>query len=298
MTSSAAGQPETRVLFVSGFHRSGTTLAATAVTAATGGTTLTVGHLADRIPSVAAFLAATRDAPADRGVDRVTVTAATPEEYGWLLYQAAGRRALSERDVRGGILRELVAAIGGAGPVVLKNPWDTGREDRLLRSVDNSSVLLVRRNLAAIEASLRRALLRYVGSNAYLRALRSDDRGVRMTLRTLANPIGSRAILFVSRWVLRCKVVRLAGRVGGLPADRVAFVSYDELTDDPAAGAAWAAHLLPAANLAAAFGTWVFVDAGAPRPGGWLVRALDARWARAWERARAAQVAAGVLPPP
>jgi hypothetical protein len=39
-----------RVIFVNGFNRSGTTLVTAAVTEATGGTTLTVGHLARHLP--------------------------------------------------------------------------------------------------------------------------------------------------------------------------------------------------------------------------------------------------------
>jgi hypothetical protein len=44
------------LLFVNGFHRSGTTVLTSAVTEATGGVTTTVGVLARHIPALAGFL--------------------------------------------------------------------------------------------------------------------------------------------------------------------------------------------------------------------------------------------------
>jgi hypothetical protein len=282
------------VLFISGFHRSGTTLVATAATAAVRGTTLTVGDLAEHIASLATFLAETRDTPVDRGVDRLPVTPDTPEEYGWLLYHRSGRHALREEDLSAGVLRDLAAGLGPE-PVVLKNPWDTGHEDLLLRSVPDAAVLVVRRSVAAIVDSSRRALLRTATSDSYLRALMGDDRNVRTVLGALGQPGWRRVVLFLSRWRLRLGVLRLAVRAGRLPPAKVAYLSYEELTDRPAAGAAWAAHLLDPAELAAGFATRVFPDAGGARRGALVDRALDACWERSWRRARQAQVAAGVL---
>jgi hypothetical protein len=300
----AANEPPTglqtpQVLFISGFHRSGTTLVASAATAATGGITLTVGHLADRMPSLGTLLRTPRSTPVDRGVDRLAVTADTPEEYGWLLYQAKGRHALRREDVHSGFLRTLVDDIAGprTSRVVLKSPWDTGAESLLLEAVPDSRVLLVRRGVAAIEDSSRRALLRFVTSDEYLRALMADDRNVRTLLGALAQPRWRRVVLLLSRWRFRLGVLRLAAAVARLPPERVAFVSYEELRADPAAGAAWAAHLLDPTGLADAFTATAFVDSGGARRGGWVTRALDAYWARAWRRARAAQVAAGILTP-
>jgi hypothetical protein len=283
-----------KVMFVSGFHRSGTTVVATAATAALRGRTLTAGDLAGHIPTLAAFLTETREAPADRGADRLPVTRDTPEEYGWLLYHASGRHALHRDDVRDGVLPNLAAGLGD-GPIVLKNPWDAGHEALMLRAVPDGSILLVRRGVAAIADSSGRALLRFVGSDRYLRALMGDDRNVNTALGALAQPGWRRLILFWSRWRLRLGVLKLAARARRLPPDRVAYVSYDELSHDPAAGAAWAAHLIDPAELARAFGEHAFPDAPPDRPGGRLDRALDAYWARAWERARQRQVRTGVL---
>lgn len=62
-----------RVVFVTGFNRSGTTLVTSAVTDATGGTTLTAGHLARHIPTLDRFLATAKKKgiTPDRGVDRL-----------------------------------------------------------------------------------------------------------------------------------------------------------------------------------------------------------------------------------
>jgi hypothetical protein len=284
-------EPGPIVLFVNGFHRSGTTLATTAATVAAGGVTLTVGHLARRIPSLDRFLGAPHEVPPDRGVDRLPVTESTAEEYGWLLYHATGRRYFRNEDA--GILRDVVselAAESGASVVVLKNPWDTGRERLLLDQLPTARVLLVRRAVADIEDSSRRALLRFLESDGYLRALMADDAGVRKLLAALANPWQRRLMLFAARWSLRIGAIRLARSAVRLPPDRVAYVCYEELRDDPATAAGWAAHLLDPAAFARAYTELVFPDCGPARRGGWTTRAIDAYWARAWRRARAAQV--------
>jgi hypothetical protein len=71
-----------RVFFVTGVNRSGTTLVTSAVTEATGGATLTAGHLARHIPTLDRFLATAkkRGVTPDRGVDRLPVSESTPEE--------------------------------------------------------------------------------------------------------------------------------------------------------------------------------------------------------------------------
>src|SRR5258708_11561729 len=81
-----------RVLFITGFNRSGTTLVTSAVTQAAPARTLTVGDLARHMPSVQRFLAAAskHGTIRDRGVDRLPVSESTPEEYGWLLNAVTG----------------------------------------------------------------------------------------------------------------------------------------------------------------------------------------------------------------
>ena len=83
-----------RLLFINGFHRSGTTVVTSAVTDAAGGVTTTVGSLAPHIPTLDAFLNSLESGAADRGADRLKVTPDSPEEYGFLLRAVTGRQAL------------------------------------------------------------------------------------------------------------------------------------------------------------------------------------------------------------
>ena len=145
-----------RVIFITGFNRSGTTLVTTAVTEAARATTLTVGDLARHLPSIDRFLTAARKRATvpDRGVDRLPVNESTPEEYGWLLHAATGEYTFGATAADSGTLRTLVDELANdsdAPVVVLKNPWDTGHEQLLLDHFPDSGALLVRRRLSAIE---------------------------------------------------------------------------------------------------------------------------------------------------
>ena len=99
------------------------------------------------------------------------------------------------------------------------------------------------------------------------------------------------------RWRTRVKVVRLAHRASRLPMDRIAFLSYDELRQDPQAATRWAAHLLDAEALV------LSPRAARPAPSspaqGELAAGTAHRLysARAWRRAREAQIRAGLLGP-
>ena len=293
--------PSATVLFVNGFHRSGTTLLATAATEATGGVTLTVGYLARHLPALRYFLRVERrnNRTPDRGVDNLPVTDSTPEEYGWLLRRLTGRSALSAHAIRAGILSRLVgelAADSGASVVVLKNPPDTGRERLLLQHLPGSRVLLVRRGLAAIEASLGRAVSRSAQSSGYPYALVGSPRDAG-PFRLQLWPAGRWVALRLMRWRTRVKVVRLAHSAARLPMDRIAFLSYDELRQDPVAATRWAAHLLDPVALSRSLAALALPDGCRRYRGSWLVRLIDRYWARAWRRARDAQVRAGLLRP-
>ncbi len=291
------------VLFITGFNRSGTTLVTSAVAEASGAATLTVGDLARHMPSVNRFLTSARKqatAP-DRGVDRLPVSESTPEEYGWLLQAATGEPAFGAQARESGVLRDLVdelAAGTQAGLVVLKNPWDTGHEQLLLDAFDGSQVLLVRRQLGAIEDSVQRAFARMATSNRYLRALISDRRRAAQTLGTILDPKARQQLVSDTSRKIRRDVLRLARGAGRLPLDRVAFLSYDELREDPAAGAAWAGHLLDPQALGKAVAALAFSEYNRGSRGSLAVKLIDWYWARAWRRARAKQVMGGVLPRP
>lgn len=292
-----------RVIFVNGFNRSGTTLVTAAVTDATNASTLTVGDLARHLPSVDKFLAVARkrSTTPDRGVDRLPVTESTPEEYGWLLHARTGEFAFGEQAAESDVLRVLVDELASDSTdavVVLKNPWDTGRERLLLDHLDGSQVLLVRRRLGAIEESVARAWERLATSTGYLRALMSDRRRAAELVARLLNPESRQEMVRDARRKTRRDALRLARGVSKLPLDRVAFLSYDELREDPQAGAAWAGHLVDPVALGKAVAAHTFPEYNRASRDGWVARAIDRYWARAWRRARTRQLNAGILPRP
>lgn len=292
-----------RVLFITGFNRSGTTLVTSAATKAANAETLTVGDLARHMPSVDRFLTSARKQATvpDRGVDRLPVSESTPEEYGWLLNATTGDFAFGAKASESGVLRDLVdelASDSEAGVVVLKNPWDTGQERLLLDAFDGSAVLLVRRQLGAIEDSVARAWERMATSNRYLRALIGDRRQAAQTLGMILDPKARERMVSDTRQKTRRDAMRLARGVARLPLDRVAFLSYDELRKDPVAGAAWAAHLLDPQAFGQAVAALTFPEYNSVSSGSLVTRAIDLRWALAWRRVRAKQVRAGIVRPP
>jgi hypothetical protein len=288
-----------RVLFITGFNRSGTTLLTSAVTQAAQARTLTIGDLARHMPSVQRFLSAAsnRVTVTDRGVDRLPASESTPEEYGWLLNTVTGAFAFSAEAAQDGVLHSLVDELADTpdATVVLKNPADTGRERLLLDSFAGSRVLLLRRNISAIEDSQRRAFDRMATSNRYLRALFGDSRRRAEALGAILDPGARQRMVSKTRRTTRRRAVRLARSVSKLPLDRVAFLSYDELRVDPAAGASWAAHIVDPSALAEAVAAQTFPEYNKASARSMTARVTDWYWARAWRRARARQRRAGIL---
>jgi sulfotransferase family protein len=291
-----------RVLFITGFNRSGTTLVTAAVTQAERASTLTVGDLARHMPSVRRFLASTskHGTVTDRGVDRLPVGASTPEEYGWLLNAVTGDFAFGTRPGQADLLRSLADELAGAPDttVVLKNPWDTGREQLLLEAFAGSRVLLLRRDLSAIEDSQRRAWDRMATSYRYVRALVGDTPRRAEMLASILDPAQRRRTVRDSRRKMRRDALRLARGAARLPLDRVAFLSYDELRADPPAGASWAAHLIDPGAVGDAIAAHTFPEYNRAAARSVTARVIDWYWARAWRRARARQVKAGILAVP
>jgi Sulfotransferase family len=292
-----AGPTQPRLLFINGFHRSGTTVMTSAVTGAVGGVTTTVGVLARHIPTLDAFLETLSAGSVDRGADRLQVTPQTAEEYGFLLQHHTGKQALYGHPDGLQLLREHLAELAAEAPqatVVLKNPWEVGHEAQMLDDFPDARIIILRRRLADIERSVDKALLR-ASSSAYSRALEGNSEHYHRLQRLLASRWKRPVLLWVLRLVTRRRAWRLADSVRELPLDRVAFLSYDELRADPNAGAAWAAHLLDPQALAEAFTKHAFAERDAPAPSSTVHRALDRRWKRAWDEMRAAQVRAGIV---
>lgn len=260
---------------------------------------MTVGDLATYLPTVNHLLdriAADPTKVIDRGIDRQRVSASLGDEYGWYLWPRTGGRF--RRSMRG----EMTSLIRDAGrrawPVILKNPWDTGRETRLLRSFPTAKVVIMRRRLGAIQASWEQGLKRFAKSPDYLLAMTGNDLRIRLFLRALKWPVPRSVLLTVLRWDETARLARLLMTVRSLPVERVAFLSYDELKDDPEAAAAWAGHIVEPALLAAAFAESVDLRSSVREPRqGAIPTLLDRMWERAWTRAREAQVRAGILGP-
>ena len=286
-----------RVIFVNGLHRSGTTVTAAAVTDALAATTTTVGVLARHIPPLQTFLESSSVGGADRGVDRLQITAQTPEEYGFLLHYRTRARAIYAHPDGVTLLRTHIAELAAEAPdtvVVLKNPWDLGHEAQILKDFPDAAIIVLRRRLADVEASVANALLR-ARSSDYATALEADEQGHRRYQRHFGSRWRRPLQLLAYRLMLWRKVNRLADGVGRLPLDRVALLSYDELRADPEAGAAWAAHLLDPHALANAFRQHLFAERGVHTSASVVQRALDSRWRGSWATARQAQVRAGII---
>lgn len=288
-----------RVLFVNGFNRSGTTLVTSALTQAAQAKTLTVGDLARHMPSVRRFLTVSskQGTVIDRGVDRLPANESTPEEYCWLLNEATGEFTFGAKAAEAGVLDSLVDELAGHqdATVVLKNPWDTGRERLLLDHFTDSRILLVRRDLSAIEDSRSRALNRMATSSKYVRSLIGNPHSRAEMLGAILDPQARQRLMRDFRRRVRKTAVRLARDAPKLPLDRVAFLSYDELRADPVAGASWAAHIIDPRALGEAVAALTFPEYNRPGSQSMTTRVIDWYWARAWRRARARQVKAGIL---
>ena len=291
-----------RVLFITGFNRSGTTLVTSAVTQAARARTLTVGDLARHMPSMQRLLAAAsrHGTVTDRGVDRLEISESTPEEYGWLLNAVTGEMTFGGQAAQAGVLHSLIDELAGTGDatVVLKNPRDTGQERLLLDHVAGSRVLLVRRDLSAIEDSQRRAWDRMATSNRYARALIGDPHRRAEFLGAILDPQARQRVVRDERRRMRRTAVRLARSASKLPLDRVAFLSYDELRADPFAGASWAAHILDPSAFGEAIAALTFPEYNRAGTRSVTSRMIDWYWARAWRQARARQVRTGILAGP
>jgi hypothetical protein len=301
MPSSQPRGPAPPIIFVNGLHRSGTTVVAEAATEASDGVTVTAGMIAESNPYLRELLDAAANGEAvDRGVDARQLSGDLPEEYGWLL-RDVGR--VPAPNVRPRTIPTLVAIIErlaaqeGVRAVVLKNPWDFGREQTLLDLYPNAYVLLLRRSMPAVTASRRRALRRYGSSDAYLSALTRHAPGVRVMVSAMRRKRGRAMILWSAGWGARLRVLVFLARARALPLDRVAFLSFDELQAGDA-GADWAAHILDPErfNQALRARLWRTEAPTSAKPPLADVL-LDRLWERIWERRRAAQAALGVTPP-
>ena len=282
------------ICFITGFHRSGTTVLTEAVASAVPAPMLTVGDLAQYTPALAELLDSLRSraVPLDRGVDGRPVSPSMPEEYCVYLASRGRRRKLrygsgAKADLQA--LADTVAERGASRSAVMKNPWDTANEARLLRDFPRASVVIVRRALPEIEASQRAAFARERDSSEYMGTLLPGEFLERLWQLVHRGRLLPRLVNSISVWQLRLRALRLASQVQRLPPDRTALLSYDEFKTDPGAAAQWASHLLDPDVLAEEFAARCVPFGAEHRPAhvSRVAAAIDRYWARSWERARA-----------
>jgi hypothetical protein len=158
-------------------------------------------------------------------------------------------------------------------------------------------VIVVRRDLAGIHQSSERALKRALDHLTYGRALTGDNRWIRFAIRIHKNRAGFWLFSAIGRWNLRVRVLGMLRAASRLPLDRVAFLSYDEMVADPELGAHWAAHILDSDKLGKEFRRSHSLPLSPKKGSSRIDRLLDRHWTKLWERSRAAQVRAEILPP-
>lgn len=283
-----------RICFITGFHRSGTTVLTEAVASAVPAPMLTVGDLAQFMPALAELLDSlqSRSVPVDRGVDGRPVSSTMPEEYCvYLASRGRGRKlrygSRAKADLQA--LADAVAAREDSRAAVMKNPWDTANEARLLKDFPHASVVIVRRALPEIEASQRAAFARERNSDEYMGTLLPGEFVKRIWQFAHRGRLLPRLINAISVWRLRLRTLRLASQVHRLPHDRTALLSYDEFKTDARAAAQWASHLLDPDVLAEEFAARCapFGAEHQPAQVSRVVAAIDRYWERSWERTRA-----------
>jgi hypothetical protein len=287
-----------QITFVTGFQRSGTTVLTEAIAQAVPAPCLTVGDLAQYAPAVAELLASLdeRTTPLDRGVDARPLEAGMAEEYNaFLAWRSGLPRSRYGSWARGDLqmLADAVAARGESSGAVMKNPWDTTNEALLLKDFPGSAVVVIRRPLPEIEASMRATWARQAPRHEYRAAGLAELPGGKVLDRMYDFVTGGprrRAVIgWFTVWQRRVSVLRLARQVRRLPPARTALLSYDEFKADPRTAAHWAAHLLDADVLAAEFvsrsGNFGAVKPGVK--GSRIAAAIDRHWERSWQRARA-----------
>ena len=148
----------TSIYFVTGLHRSGTTVVSEAIADAVSGSMITVSDLAKHIPRLDELVSnmdVSGTTPNQNGNGR-EISQSTPTEYGWYLYSVSGQRSFGFKRKFHSQLTDLMNEVmrrAGSDGIVLKNPWDTGNEATLLSEYADARSIVIRRSLQAIEAS-------------------------------------------------------------------------------------------------------------------------------------------------
>jgi hypothetical protein len=294
-THPSVSMAATRIYFLSGAFRSGTTVITEALAEALGAPVLTLGDLGRYIPPLATFLARLDVEPlmVDRGVDDRLVSPDFIAEYCWFLLARSRPRRFTFRPSDSNALCALATAVAtrnGDCRVVMKNTWDVGSELSLLQAFPACSVVLIRRRLPSIEASIRQAFRRHRADYDYTLSLFGSSLLGPIWVWCLQHRVTLRAVTVLAIWRTRLRILRAACLLRRLPLRRVALISYDELVSDAAQGAALASGLVDAGALARAFkGRYRSTGEHDATRGSLVARTVDLYWERCWLHARARQ---------
>ncbi len=251
-----------RPIFIMGLHRSGTTFLYDCVARCFPVAQLSLYHLfyyqrlltnfrdgleardRDRLNRCFASLGIK-----DRNIDSVPVNADEVEEYGFLLRQHSGRFDIAESNVE--LFREmcqkLLAVQPGSQGILLKNPWDTGNAERILRHFPDARFIYITREPISVLNSMLNALLTYLnGPQYYLELLlgRGKSRrgyragyavwwGLRQFRRIVGESVVSRLFRPALARQLASQVARYRREVEALPGDRALEIDYQRLIADP-----------------------------------------------------------------
>jgi hypothetical protein len=173
-------------VFITGLHRSGTTLLYSLLQATQRVNGVTVYHVLRYRQILARHLAGETDRAKaeladqfraagvlDRVIDGVRVSPDMPEEYGFVIAEPGPPRLRPANLDRFADLCRKVQFTGGAGrPLVVKNPWDFGRSRFIKQHYPRSKFLFLHRDPPRIlNSQLHAARTMLAARNAYLAML-------------------------------------------------------------------------------------------------------------------------------
>lgn len=251
-----------RPIFIMGLHRSGTTFLYDTVAKSFPLAHLSLYHLLyfDRLLSNKQNGTEQRDKVllntyfseqgiSDRNIDGTHIDADAVEEYGFLLRKKTGTFKLndSNTDLFENICRKLLAVQTDKKAVLLKNPWDTGNAQRILKHYPEARFIYISREPIAVLNSMLNALLAYIeGPQDYLEILLDNGKGrsayragylAWMVLRGARKVLGRNISARLVRGLLAKDVARqitvYRKEIAGLPSNRAVEIDYTSLVADP-----------------------------------------------------------------
>lgn len=242
-------------VFVMGDHRSGTTILYKVLGASGCFNIVTAYHIArfnqiihDHLNGRTSAAKEEMDsylsqrAMQDRGFDRVSVDANTPEEYGFILRNGGARPQLRTENVTDlvTLCQKLALTAGNGKPILLKNPWDYFRNFLFVKQAfpDSKFIFIHRYPPQVINSQMTTMHSLLSARNEYV-ALVADwydqlfHQPVRLALtRFMFSPRFDLGLRWAVRHVQRATDYYMEN-AGRLPAADCVTVRYEDLCVDP-----------------------------------------------------------------